>query len=145
MIDIELWGTEPAPQGSKNPWGGEANPRTKPWRAAVASEAAAVMQRLDLEPLDAPVHMNVVFVFARPKGHFGTGRNAGSLKANAPTHKTGKPDLDKLVRAIGDALTGVVVRDDSRFVSLRVSKVYTDEHHRFPGVTIHVRPLDSEA
>jgi hypothetical protein len=31
----------PAPQGSKTPWGSEANPRTRPWRATVAATLLA--------------------------------------------------------------------------------------------------------
>jgi hypothetical protein len=33
-----------------------------------------------------------------------------------------KPDLDKLVRAVGDALTGILYRDDAQIVSLNASK-----------------------
>ena len=35
-----------------------------------------------------------------------------------------KPDLDKLERAIGDALTGIVFRDDSQIAWWSVWKVY---------------------
>lgn len=34
------------------------------------------------------------------------------------------PDLDKLVRAVGDALTGSVIHDDAQIVSIVVSKHY---------------------
>ena len=46
------------------------------------------------------------------------------LKENAPVYHCGKPDTDKLIRAIGDSLTGIVVRDDSRFVILQARKMY---------------------
>jgi Holliday junction resolvase RusA-like endonuclease len=40
-------------------------------------------------------------------------------------HHTTKPDLDKLVRAIGDGLTGVVILDDKQIVELHARKIYT--------------------
>jgi Holliday junction resolvase RusA-like endonuclease len=42
------------------------------------------------------------------------------------------PDLDKLIRAILDALTGVVWRDDGQVVDIVASKVYADT----PGVDV---------
>lgn len=134
---IALWGTEPAPQGSKTPWGTEANPRTGPWREALAAEASATRDRegWELIPAGVPIRMHVTFKFARPKAHF---RTNGEIKESAPFYVTKKPDLDKLVRALGDALTGVIYHDDSQIASLDVTKVFcqTDE---VPGVEIIVR------
>jgi Holliday junction resolvase RusA-like endonuclease len=39
-------------------------------------------------------------------------------------HAIKKPDLDKLLRAIGDGLTGVVWRDDSQVISISATKHY---------------------
>jgi crossover junction endodeoxyribonuclease RusA len=121
VISFIVYGA-PVPQGSKNPWGGEANPKTRPWRAAVSAAAADAMDGQAL--LAGPVELTVEFVFPRPKSHFGTGRNAGVLKDTAPEYVTKAPDLDKLTRAIGDALTGVVFRDDAQVADLSVRKVY---------------------
>jgi len=76
------------------------------------------------ELLSGPVQVKVEFVFPRPKAHFGTGRNAGSLKASAPSYVSTTPDLDKLARALGDALKGIVLRDDSQIAWLNIWKVY---------------------
>lgn len=121
----------PAPQGSKSPWGSEANPNTKPWRAAVAADARAAMTYHDadgtsgyLEPIAGPVVLYVTFTFPRPKSHYRTGRHAHELKPSAPAYCATKPDLDKLLRAIGDAITGIVVRDDSQIVEIVASKWY---------------------
>ncbi len=125
MIAFTVHG-EPIPQGSKTRtrWGGirEDNPRTKPWRATVAADAALAMNRRPL--LAGAVALEAVFTFPRPKAHYGTGRNAGTVKASAPTHHTKTPDLDKLLRALGDALTGIVVRDDSQLSRVTATKVY---------------------
>ena len=119
----------PAPQGSKSPWGTEANPNTRPWRATVAANAAQAAVEAsngDFGPvgLQGAVFLHVSFYFPRPKGHYRTGKRAGELKDNAPEHYAKKPDLDKLLRAIGDALTGTVLRDDAQIVYLAASKRY---------------------
>lgn len=122
----------PAPQGSKSPWGTEANPNTLPWRATVAAKAhrAAMDVALTSEGvetlwgLNGCVLLQVIFYFPRPKSHYRTGRHAGELKPHAPELHGIKPDLDKLLRAIGDALTGTVLRDDAQIVSVDACKRY---------------------
>ena len=128
----------PAPQGSKTRtrWGGirEDNAATRPWREAVAWAATQAMQGGDpdgqsrilegREPLTGPLELAVTFYFPRPKSHYGTGKNADRLKDNAPTWCATKPDVDKLVRAIGDAITGIVCRDDSQIVRVTAWKLY---------------------
>jgi crossover junction endodeoxyribonuclease RusA len=117
----------PAPQGSKNAFGGEANPRTRPWRAAITAEASMYYE----EPLRGPVGVTADFVFPRPKSHFGTGKNAGTVKATAPFLAISKKvgDLDKLCRAVGDALTGVALLDDSQIVCWSAEKRYGPSAH----------------
>jgi Holliday junction resolvase RusA-like endonuclease len=115
----------PAPQGSKvrTKWGvREDNPATRPWRTSVAWEATAAMQ--GREPLTGPLFLAVTFFFPRPKNHFGSGRNSDVLKPSAPTFHTAKPDCDKLIRAIGDSLTGIVCRDDSQIAVVMAYKMY---------------------
>ena len=51
------------------------------------------------------MELHCEFVFPRPLGHFGTGKNSDKLKASAPTHHTKTPDADKLTRGIGDAIS----------------------------------------
>jgi Holliday junction resolvase RusA-like endonuclease len=121
VIEFEVHGV-PAPQGSKNPWGGEANKRTRPWRGQVSQVAAAIMQGRDV--LLGPVRVNVIFAFPRPKSHFRTGKNAHLLRETAPHWHTSVPDADKLQRAIGDALQGVVIRDDKQISGWIVDKIY---------------------
>lgn len=128
----------PAPQGSKTPFGSEANPRTRPWRAAVSAEAAAAMGEREL--FVGPVRVGASFRFTRPKSHFRTGKNAHLLRDDAPRFQTTHPDLDKLQRAVGDSLTGVVIRDDKQIAQWAVVKLYADR----AGVDITVIPLSRE-
>lgn len=129
----------PAPQGSKRHLGGgilvESSKRVKPWRSDV--RAAAQDARGDRQPLDGPVHVEIEFRFLRPKGHFGTGRNSDKLRPAAPATHIGKPDLDKLARAILDACTGVLWVDDSQVITIVARKRYI-EPPVLPGALILV-------
>lgn len=91
-----------------------------PWRGLVA--AAALQSRPDDWPQHQAVSITLSFRFPRPAGHFGKG---GALRNAAPTHKTTKPDLDKLTRAILDALAGILYTGDQQVVSLQASKRFT--------------------
>jgi hypothetical protein len=83
VITIVVRGT-PAPQGSKRHLGNgvmvESSKHVKPWRDAVRSDAAAVRDALPFwtEPLDGPLVVDMVFTLHRPRGHYRTGREAGS-------------------------------------------------------------------
>lgn len=109
----------PAPQGSKRHVGKgvmvESSKHVKPWREAVKFAALEVVGD-DWKLFDGPLLVSMVFMFARPKGHFRTGRWAHLLRDSAPLFPHGKPDLSKLARATEDALTGIVWVDDSRVV-----------------------------
>lgn len=134
----------PAPQGSKvrTKWGvREDNPATRPWRAAVAWEATAAMQGGAL--FTRPVVVEARFVFPRPPSHYRAGQNAHLLTASAPRFHDRAPDLDKLQRAIGDALSGVLLRDDKQIVAWHTVKRYgaVDEPAR-ADVTVTELDLD---
>jgi crossover junction endodeoxyribonuclease RusA len=133
---------QPAGQGSKirNRYGGvrEASVKTAPWRADVKLRAEQAMG--DAAMLTGPVEILADFTLKRPKHHYGTGRNAGTLKPSAPLWCETSPDADKLARAIGDALTGVVFRDDAQIACWTIWKRYGN-----PGATITVRTLDTNA
>ena len=104
----------------------ESSARVKPWRESIRAAALAAMGD-DWTPITGPVTVDLTFLLPRPKGHFGTGRNAGKLRDSAPTHHTTKPDLDKLIRAVLDALTSAGVwGDDSQVWGLAAAKGYAD-------------------
>ncbi len=127
----------PVPQGSKTrtQFGGirEANPATRAWRQAIALEARI---QYTGDPLPGPFRLDVDFYFARPISHYRTGKHAGELKDTAPAFHATRPDREKLARAVGDSLTGVVVRDDSQFADGRTRKLYGA-----PRAEISITPL----
>jgi len=143
-LTVHIIGT-PVPQGSKvaNRYGHgvrDANANTlKPWRADVADQTAATMQTTDWQTLDGPIEVHLTFFHPRPGHHYGTGRNAGHLKPSAPRWKATAPDIDKLARAILDALTAArAIHDDARVARLVVEDLWADAA---TGVRITVAPL----
>jgi crossover junction endodeoxyribonuclease RusA len=126
MIVIEVSG-KPAPQGSKRHVGGgrmiEMSKAVGPWREAVRAETQRVMHGHGI--LGGAVRCTVIFRMPRPAGHYGTGRNATRIRPGAPHWPAGKPDLDKLARAVLDGLTsGGAWKDDSQVIIMNVRKIY---------------------
>tara|TARA_Y100001963_G_scaffold60044_1_gene83896 strand:+ start:466 stop:915 length:450 start_codon:yes stop_codon:yes gene_type:complete len=138
----------PAPQGSKRHIGHgimiENSKRVKPWRNDVKD---AALEHYQGEVIDGPVEIEIIFMFARPKSHYGTGKNSNKLKASAPVFVTskGRGDIEKLERATYDALSqssgGTVIRDDSLVVLNRNTKRYCIEGEN-PGAKIIIRVLN---
>jgi len=116
----------------------QAKDRLAPWMQQIRAECCKVRSG----PLwDMAVELELTFMFPRPKGDFGTGRNAGTLKASAPRYKITRPDLDKVERAVKDALTGVLYVDDSVVVKTTKEKKF-DSH--YPGVMIRARTMSDD-
>ena len=122
----------PGAQGSKRHVGRgvmlESSKKVAPWRTDVRDSALAAMGD-DWQPLTRPATIDVTFYFLRPRAHYGTGRNAGTLKPSAPTHPTSRAhgDIDKLARSTLDALVSAgVLRDDSLVTDLQARKRWGD-------------------
>ena len=102
-----------------------ANPTAKEWQQLVA--VSAQQYRPAGGPYEGAVAVLVRFFFLRPK----------SVSEKKRPHHIVKPDLDKLVRNIGDALKGVIYAEDARIVSIAATKAYDS----VPRVEIQVTPL----
>lgn len=124
-ISFTVYGT-PRPQGSmrqfyiKTPYGREArmtsdNRKLKPWRQEIAETALTVAGNRELRlSNEAALYARLVFYFERPK----------SVKPKKRPDMTVKPDVDKLTRAVFDALKGILYRDDALIVSVMAEKQY---------------------
>ena len=112
----------------------DANPKAKDWKTTVAQTVA---EQYDGPLLTGALELNVTFIMPRPKGHYGTGRNAGVLKTNAPKFHIVRPDSTKLLRPTEDALTGIIWRDDAQ-LAIRAMKLYGER----PGAFIEVRRME---
>lgn len=109
------------------------NAKTKPWQRAIAAKARSEAPGL----MEGAVKVELQFDLPRPKSHGKPGR-----KSWASEHVT-RPDLDKLVRTVLDALTGIVWRDDSQVVEVVARKGYEDDSGERPaGVYIAVMRYD---
>jgi Holliday junction resolvase RusA-like endonuclease len=99
------------------------------WRDAVR-DACPIMV-----PEEGPWRVSMSFRMQRPAGHYGQHGVAPRYVHACPSRR---PDLDKLVRAVMDALTMRVWRDDGQVVAISASKRYSDQ----PGCTIVVSRVE---
>jgi crossover junction endodeoxyribonuclease RusA len=112
VVRFTVFGT-PRPQGSKRHVGKgimvESSKYLKPWRQEVSLSAIAL--QAPMFEAHVPVELTLNFYFTKPK----------SAKRRAMTTK---PDGSKLLRAIEDALTGILFHDDSQVIESHVRKHY---------------------
>jgi Holliday junction resolvase RusA-like endonuclease len=110
----------------------DSNKNARPWANRVSAAALeAVEANPDALPalIRGPVAVTLVFYFARPRGHYGIGRNINRLRPSAPAHMATMPDVDKLARCALDALVGVLIKDDGQVTALHAAKRF-DEPER---------------
>lgn len=123
----------PATQGSKKAFIRgkkivlvEMDPKLPEWRDAV-TKAAKAAAGPRWEAWDGAVSVSGTIQLQRPKT---------SKFGNQPA---GPPDLDKLQRAIGDALTkSKVITDDARITHWDIRKIWADDK---PGATLTIEEL----
>jgi len=108
------------------------------WRASIATEARAAMS--NLPSFGGPVRVEARFVLSRPPSHLRSdGRTA---RPSAPRYP--RLDLDKLGRALLDALTGVCYDDDSQVTTLIIEKDWDDDVRGWQGVDVTVTELGGQ-
>jgi Holliday junction resolvase RusA-like endonuclease len=121
------------PRGWTRPVITDSNRNLKSWQTLVAEGASHAIQQLpasDRTLLTEGVRLTVAFYLPRPK----------SLPRRVTAH-TKAPDVDKLARSLGDALTRIVYRDDAQIVDLLALKRYAPPGQS-PYVDIRVEPSD---
>jgi len=129
----------PVQQGSKRHVGNgrmiEAANGHREWRNAVAHAARDIATRTPGAPLDGPLCLSVRFRFPMPSSRPKRVRDAGEQ------WKVSAPDLDKLIRSIGDALTASgLICDDARIGMVIASKVETTS---WAGAVLQLYPLEA--
>lgn len=122
MIFFTVFG-HPEPQGSTRafipkgwvrPIITSANAKLKPWRQELTRSMLEVgSSRGGLIERETPVCVRLDFYLDRP----------ASL-AKKYFRPVKKPDVDKLIRAVFDSLTGTLIVDDSQIVELVVAKYF---------------------
>lgn len=131
MITLEVLG-DPAPQGSKRVFNGRvieaAGEKLKRWRKAIA---LACQEYAGQNIILGPVRLEVTFYMPRPQ----------TVKISKRPLPIVPPDLDKLLRAVGDGIgqSEVIWGDDSQIVEILATKEYADD--REPGAIIRIIAL----
>lgn len=112
-------------------------------REAKVKLAAAVKDQAPKELLEGPLRVDILFFFARPKGHYRTGKFAGMLKPQycaSNNYRISTPDRDNLDKLVLDALTGVFWRNDAIVCQGWLDKRYSER----PRTEIYIKILDGE-
>jgi Holliday junction resolvase RusA-like endonuclease len=142
LLEVEIRGT-PQPQGAIRSLGKgrpsiHANAeRLLPWREVVqhACELAMAASTTATWPITGPVAVELTFTVRKPT-------SAPKTRRIWPTTR---PDIDKLARAILDALTNAgVLRDDSQVTTLIAHKAYPNEQRDTlptPGLLLRLREI----
>lgn len=112
MISFSCDGT-PVPQGSMKVINGHIlhsqGSALAVWRSTVALSARFA----GTKPVEGAIGIEIIFRVRRPK----------TVKRDYPTVA---PDLDKYIRGVLDALTGIAYQDDSQVIDIKAEKVYSD-------------------
>ena len=100
------------------------------WRHDIATVAHAARVQAGLDgPQAVPVALALTFTYRRPPSHY----NAAGQVLPRYVDRLPAADLDKLCRAVLDALALVLYDDDKRVTVLHAEKMWDSE----PGVRIH--------
>lgn len=83
------------------------------WRGRIADRA----QDMGVQKVgEGPVQLKMSFRLKAPTG----------LPKTKKSYATKNPDVDKLARAVMDALTGIAYRDDSQVIGFQATKRYAE-------------------
>jgi crossover junction endodeoxyribonuclease RusA len=147
-VAFTVWGI-PAPKGSKRAFairkGGrptgrvavvdDSKPTLRDWTRAV-NDVIQGLAASGTARLDGPVGLSVEFWMPKPK----------SAPKRRRTWPDRKPDIDKLLRALLDPMTGVLIEDDARVVALHAWKNYAeDSGDPRPRANVALFPVNVEA
>ena len=104
----------------------------KRYQTHIRMAAEAVMRERD--PLTGPLVLAATFVMPVPKSFSKRRHSQALIGAERPITR---PDASNLLKALEDALSGVVYRDDAQLVEVHVRKVFGDK----PQMQAEVKPL----
>lgn len=116
VVRFTVYG-RPIPQGSKRHVGNgvmvESSKNLRPWRQDVADTAFLNFGAMPYAGDGSEsIVVRVVFHFEKPRS------------AKKRVYPTVKPDIDKCLRAILDALTGIAYKDDAQVIEVKTQKLY---------------------
>lgn len=106
----------------------------------VKAEAEDVMRRKGIAafPKGAAVRMDLIIRLTPPQS---TSKAKRASMLSGEIRPTKKPDVDNVVKAIGDALNGVAFVDDVQIASLHVERIYAPSE----GLDVVIRLAEKPA
>jgi len=113
------------------------NDKSRDWKEHVSS---AARQNYQGPLLTGPLKVSLRFYRVRPKGHF-NGRGEMNKAGRDSIGPTTKPDVLKLARAVEDALSGVIYRDDAQIIREVLEKEWGEPAR----VEVVIEPLQQPA
>ena len=119
------------PKGWTRPIVTTTSRSSKSWEGLIAEAASRALNGRGQLLLGA-VRVDVEFYLPRPK----------SLPKTREVAMTKKPDADKLLRCVLDALAGVLFRDDSQVTRITTGKQYANLGDS-PRAEISIEPLEA--
>ena len=105
--------------------------KSRNYKAYVKMLATQAMKENDFEMITGPCAIQIFAFFDVPKSKSKKFKEAALEGKERPTKK---PDADNIVKAILDALNGLIYKDDSCIVDLHCIKYYSD----VPRVEVYV-------
>jgi Holliday junction resolvase RusA-like endonuclease len=90
--------------------------------------------------LRGPVRVDRFYYFSYRACDYGTGKNAGALRASAPKWKSTRPDIDNFDKFLFDILSGVFFEDDGQIAA----GVQTKQYSEHPRTEVYITPLSFE-
>ena len=146
-VSFHVVGT-PVPQGSSRAF--LTRSRTGPPRAIITSASKglplwrglvsqAAMQVAPSPPWSGPIALDVTIRLPQPKSR-SRFRGRGKERHEVPLYPDRRPDIDKLVRALLDSMTGIIFEDDAQVVRIAAVKEYGSP----PGVSVTALRLPTE-
>ena len=106
--------------------------KSRNYKAYVRMLATQAMKENDFEMINGPCAIKIWAYFDVPKSKSKKFKEAALASKERPTKK---PDADNIVKAILDALNGLMYKDDSCIVELSCVKYYSD----VPRVEVYVQ------
>lgn len=135
MINFTVYGDPKALKRHRTVNHGKGNVHIDPSKGDKQDFLIQALANKPASPLKEPLKVEIEFAFKRPKSHFGTGKNANTVKTSAPIWHTGTPDLDNLIKFVCDSLNGIFWHDDSYVCLVLAQKHYSVEPKTVVTVT----------
>tara|TARA_Y100000593_G_C4300416_1_gene333042 strand:+ start:295 stop:720 length:426 start_codon:yes stop_codon:yes gene_type:complete len=125
MIEIKLLGEPKAQKRHRHGYRGGKPHTYDPSAPDKADFLALIHNSAPKEPFLGPLSLTCKFFCGRPKSHYRTGKYSDQLKPTAPIWVKSRPDIDNYLKFILDSANGVLFKDDSQVVKVKLMKAYS--------------------